>query len=202
MSLCLGGKSLNVFRNENSLALTSTLYRFQVDLSDVDRNLYQTLEFRAAMHPSESLPFFIIRILAYCLNVREGLEFSAGISSPDEPAIRAMGATGGIDLWIDIGNPTAKRIHKAAKSSKELLIYTHKDARMLAKELTEEKVHRLEEIGLYAMEARFLNALGNTLKRDNHWEMTRNEGELYVGVEKETFQGRLERMGLGNENQG
>lgn len=178
------------------MTLTATLYRFTLDLSDVDRNLYQTLEFRAAMHPSESLPFFIIRVLAYALNYQEGLEFSAGISAPDEPAIRVANLTGGLDLWIDIGNPTTKRIHKASKSVKEVRIYTHKDPQMLAKELIAEKVHKVESIGLYSMDQRFLNALGATLDRDNHWEITRNEGELYVGVGKDTFQGRLERHPL------
>ena len=175
------------------MALTSTLYRFTVELSDVDRNLYQTLEFRAAMHPSESLPFFITRVLAYCLNFRDGLEFSPGISAPDEPALKVMGMTGNLELWIDIGNPTAKRIHKAAKSTKEVRIYTHKDAHLLARELKEEKVHRLGEIGLYSMEQRFLNALGASLTRDNRWEMTHNQGELYIGVGKDTFQGLLVR---------
>jgi uncharacterized protein YaeQ len=159
----------------------------------VDRNLYQILEFRAAMHPSESVPFFITRILAYALNYREGLEFSAGISAPDEPAIRVMGLTGGVDLWIDIGNPATKRIHKASKSAKEVKIYTHKDVQLLAKELREEKVFRLEDIGLFSLDQRFLNALGATLSRDNHWELTHNEGELYVGVDKETFQCHLEQ---------
>jgi uncharacterized protein YaeQ len=181
------------------LALTSTLYRFTIDLSDVDRNLYQTLEFRAAMHPSESLPFFVTRILAYALNYREGLEFSAGISAPDEPAIRVAGLTGGLDLWIDIGNPAAKRIHKASKAAKEVRIYTHKDAHLLARELQDEKVHRLSEIGLFSLDQRFVNALGATLDRDNHWEMTRTEGELYVGVGKDSFQGRLEKHPLGSD---
>lgn len=176
-----------------TLALTSTLYRFRIDLSDVDRSLYQTLEFRAALHPSESLPFFITRILAFCLNYREGLEFSPGISAPDEPALRVPDLTGGMELWIDIGHPSVKRIHKASKSVPEVKIYTHKDARLLAKELKEGKVHRAGEIGLYSMDPKFLNALGSTLDRDNRWEMTRNEGELYVGVGKESFQGRLER---------
>lgn len=178
------------------MALTSTLYRFRIDLSDVDRNIYQTLEFRAAMHPSESLPFFVTRILAYALNYREGLEFTAGISAPDEPALRVIGLTGGLDLWIDIGNPTAKRIHKASKTAKEVRIYTHKDPAILARELREEKVHRLSEIGLFSLDQRFLNALGATLDRDNHWELTRNEGELYVGVGRDSFQGRLERHEL------
>lgn len=177
------------------MGLTSTLYRFTIALSDVDRNLYETLEFRAAMHPSESLPFFITRILAYALNVREGLEFTAGISEPDEPALRVIGPTGNLELWIDIGNPAAKRIHKASKSAKEVRIYTHKDPRLLIKGLREEKVHRLEGIGLFSMDPSFLKSIGLTLDRDNHWEMTRNEGELYVGIGKETFQGRLEKHG-------
>lgn len=153
------------------MSLTSTVHRFTVDLSDVDRNLYQKLEFRAARHPSESLPFFIIRILAYCLNYQDGLEFSGGISTPDEPALRIKGLTGGIDLWIDIGNPTAKRIHKASKSAKEVRVYTHKNAQMLAQELMDEQVHRVEQIGLYSMDSGFLNALGQTLDRDSHWEL-------------------------------
>src|ERR1041384_5878194 len=117
----------------------STLYRFTVELSDVDRNLYQTLNFRAALHPSESFPFFITRVLAFCLNYRESLEFTAGISNPEEPALQVMGPTGKMELWIDIGNPAAKRIHKASKTSKQVLIYTHKDPHLLAGELKEEK---------------------------------------------------------------
>lgn len=175
------------------MALTSILYRFTIDLSDVDRNLYRSLEFRAAMHPSEAVPFFVTRILAYCLNYQEGLEFSAGISAPDEPAIKLVGLTGNLELWIDIGSPTAKRIHKASKSVKMVKIYTHKDIRMLARDLKEEQVHKLDEIELYSVDQKFLNGLGATLERDNHWEITHNEGELYVGVGKETFQTRIER---------
>jgi uncharacterized protein YaeQ len=178
------------------LGLTSTLYRFKIDLSDVDCKLYETLEFRAAMHPSESLPFFITRILAFVLNHRPGLEFSPGISAPDEPAIRVFGPTGGLDLWIDIGNPTAKRIHKASKTAKQVRIYTHKDPQLLAREYQAEKVHKLGEIGLFSLDSRFLKALGATLERDNHWELTHNEGELYVGVGKKSFEGRLERHTL------
>ncbi len=175
------------------MALTSTLYRFTINLSDVDRNLYETLEFRAALHPSESLPFFITRVLAYCLNFQDGLEFSGGISTPDDPAIRVTGLTGNLDLWIDIGNPTVKRIHKASKSTKQVRIYTHKDAQMLAKELIGEDVHNLEKIELFSLEVKFLNALGALLDRDNRWEITRNEGELYIGIGKDSFQGKIER---------
>ncbi len=160
----------------------------------MDRGLYGKIEFRAAMHPSESIPFFVARILAFCLNFREGLEFSAGISTPEEPALFLKGMTGGYDLWVDIGNPSAKRVHKASKSSKTVRIYTHKDARMLAKELKEERVHRLGEIGLFSFEQKFLNDLGARLGRDNRWEFTHQEGELYLGIGQASFQGRMDRI--------
>ncbi len=161
----------------------------------MDRNLYQTLEFRAALHPSESIPFFVTRILAYCLNHQEGLEFSGGISTPEEPALKVMGLTGGIDLWIDIGNPTAKRIHKACKSVKQVLIYTHKDGQMLVKDFQAQEVHRLESIGIYSFDQRFLNALGSSLSRDNHWELTHNQGSLYIGIGHNSYEGQVIKYG-------
>ncbi len=178
------------------MGLTSTLYRFQIDLSDVDRGIYQNLEFRAAMHPSESMPFFITRVLAFCLNYEESLEFSPGISAPDEPALRVTGLTGQVELWIDIGNPTPKRIHKASKTGAQIILYTHKDAQMLARELKEAEVHRLEDIQLYAMDQRFLHQLGATLQRDNRWEITHHEGQLYIGVGKESFQAPIASIPL------
>jgi len=179
------------------VALTATIYNFDIDLADNDRRVYESLALRVARHPSESDEFLVTRVLAYCLNYQEGLEFTGGISEPEDPAIRVIGATGNIELWIDIGNPTSKRVHKAAKSAKRVLIYTHKDALMLAKELTEEKVHRLAEIGLYSFDQKFLKALGASLDRDNQWAMTCNEGELYIGVGTESFQGAVVKHKMG-----
>ncbi|MES3037442.1 MAG: YaeQ family protein, partial [Bdellovibrionota bacterium] len=50
------------------MALPSTLYRFKIDLSDIERGVYEQLEFRVAQHPSESLVYLLTRVLAYVLN--------------------------------------------------------------------------------------------------------------------------------------
>jgi uncharacterized protein YaeQ len=69
------------------MALASTLYRFRIDLSDVDRGVYETLDFRIAQHPSETTTYLLTRVLAYALNTQPGLEFSSGgLSDPDAPA--------------------------------------------------------------------------------------------------------------------
>ena len=58
------------------MALTSTMYALQVQLAHVDRGVYEALDFRMAMHPSESPEYFVARLLAYCLEYTEGIGFS------------------------------------------------------------------------------------------------------------------------------
>lgn len=85
------------------------LYRFQIELSDIDRGVYETLDFRAALHPSEAAPYLLSRVLAYVLTYQEGLEFSpGGLADPEAPALRLLGNHNAIDLWIEIGNPSAR----------------------------------------------------------------------------------------------
>ena len=97
------------------MALTSTIYNATVELSDVDRGVYETLDMRLAMHPSESPAYFATRLLAFCLEQTEGIEFSpGGLSSPDEPAIVVRDLTGRLTAWIEVGAPDADRLHRAS----------------------------------------------------------------------------------------
>ena len=96
------------------MALGATIYNFDVELSDTDRQRYESLALRVARHPSESEPYLIARVLAYLLEFVEGIEFSRGVSDPDEPAIAVRDLTGAITSWIDVGSPDAARLHKAS----------------------------------------------------------------------------------------
>jgi uncharacterized protein YaeQ len=60
------------------LALGATIHQFSVQLSHVDRGIYETLDLRAARHPSESGEFPCARVLAFCLEQQEGLAFLEG----------------------------------------------------------------------------------------------------------------------------
>ena len=75
------------------MALTSTMFTFDVTLSDVDRAVYATIALRMAQHPSESEEYFVTRLLAYCLEYEEGIVFSRGISDADEPPIAVRDLT-------------------------------------------------------------------------------------------------------------
>lgn len=169
------------------MAQASTLYRFRLSLSDVERGVYESLDLRVAMHPSESEDFLITRVLAYALNFQDGLEFSQGLCVPDEPALRVPGENGGIALWIDIGNPAAHRLHKASKAARRVRVYTYKDPANLLREAAGEKVHRAGEIEIYSLEPAFLRELSGALARDNSWAVIHDEGGLVVTAGEDSF---------------
>src|SRR3954471_2489282 len=107
------------------MALTATIYNFDVALADVDRGVYETLSFRVACQPSETEEYLISRVLAYCLEYAEGIGFSKGIAEPEVPALFVRDLTGAMRVWIDVGAPDAARLHKASKASPRVAIYTH-----------------------------------------------------------------------------
>ena len=122
------------------MALTATIYSFGIELADSDRNVYESLALRVARHPSESEEYLLTRVLAYALEFTEGIEFSRGLSEPDEPAISVRDLTGAIRSWIDIGTPDAGRLHKACKAAPRVAVYTHKDPAQLISRLAGERI--------------------------------------------------------------
>jgi uncharacterized protein YaeQ len=122
------------------MALNATVYSFDINLSDLDRKVYQALAFRVAQHPSETDAYLTTRVLAYCLEYREGLAFSkGGLSEPDAPALAVHDLTGAMQRWIEIGAPDAARLHRASKASPQVSVYPHRDVELLLGRLRAEK---------------------------------------------------------------
>jgi uncharacterized protein YaeQ len=178
------------------VALTATIHNFTVALSDADRGVYETLAVKAARHPSESAEFLVTRLLAYCLEYAEGIAFSRGLSDPDQPAIAVRDLTGRILSWIEIGAPDAARLHKAAKAAPRVAVYTHRDPAALLKQLGGEKIHRAEEIELYALERDFVAALAARLERRMDLELSVTGRHLYLSHGGETLDCELARVPL------
>jgi uncharacterized protein YaeQ len=179
------------------LMASVTLYRFRLELSDLERGVYEPLDFRIAMHPSETNDFLLTRVIAFALNSGDDLEFTAeGLSDPDQPALRRPGAHGQIALWIEIGNPAARKLHKAAKASSAVKVYTYKDPRALVNDVAGTNVHRAEEIEVYAIQPKFLEALATRLERDNRWSLLFQDGVLTISGDGFSDTTELRRISL------
>lgn len=170
----------------------TVLYRFRIQLSDIERSVYDELDFRLAQHPSESLTFLLTRMLAYCLNVEPSLAFSdKGLAEPDDPCISSEDPRGGKDLWIEVGNPSARRLHKASKAAKRVKVYTYKNPEPLLKEIEAEEVHRANEIRIFSLAPEFLAELEAHLERDNRWGLVYDQGTIMINTESANLQGEL-----------
>jgi uncharacterized protein YaeQ len=178
------------------VALTATLYRFEIDLSDVDRGVYQVLDLRLAQHPSESMRYMLARAIAYCLFYEEGIAFSKGLSTTDEPAVWVKDLQGNVTVWIDIGSPSAERLHKASKAAPRVVVVTHHDPSVLVRQLRGQGIHRESELEIYALAPSFLDAIEAKIDRHTRWELVRNEGELYVTIAGQSFPGTWQRHSI------
>jgi uncharacterized protein YaeQ len=176
------------------MALTATIYNFDVELADGDRHVYESLALRIARHPSESEEYLVARLLAYLLEYSEGIEFSRGVSTPEEPAIVVLDLTGAIRAWIDVGTPDAARLHKASKSAPRVAVYTHKDPAQFLKQLAGAKIHRSDALELYALDRTLVLQLVARLDRRVAFSMSVNDRELYVSIGSENLSGKVTRL--------
>ncbi|MEI6246311.1 MAG: YaeQ family protein [Acidobacteriota bacterium] len=175
------------------MALTSTIYNFDIQLSDMDRGVYETLEVRAAQHPSETEESLITRVLAYCGEYTEGIGFSKGISEPDEPAIFVRDLTGRLRVWIDVGAPDAARIHRASKAVDRVVVYTHKDPKQMLAQWAGERIHKADAIEVLAVDRDLLAAFVARLERRMAFSLTITERHLYVAVGEDVIDGEIVR---------
>jgi uncharacterized protein YaeQ len=176
------------------VALSATVYNFDVQLSDTDRHVYETISLRAARHPSESEEYLVARVIAYLMEFAEGIEFSRGVSDPDDPAIMIRDLTGALTTWIDIGTPDAARLHKAAKSAGRVAVYTHKDPAQFLRQLAGEKIHRAEALELYAIDRALINALVARLDRRMDLSLSITDRELFISIGQDTLTGPVVRL--------
>jgi uncharacterized protein YaeQ len=182
------------------MAQTATIHHFQITLSDVDRSVYETLDLRVARHPSESARYLVTRTLAYCLAYEGGIAFSkGGLSSAEEPPIAVRDPTGVLLAWIDVGSPSAERLHKASKAARRVALYTSTDPLMLRREAATRAIHRVGEIEVFRFAPAFLDAVEAEVDRLTKLELVRTDGRLYVTVGGQVIEGELERVSLVDE---
>lgn len=172
------------------------LFRFQVALSDIDRGVYESLDFRVAQHPSETYPYLLSRVLAFCLAYQENLEFSPeGLADPEAPALRKMGFMNSFDMWIEVGNPSARKLHKATKTSKEVMVFTYKNPEVLIEDIKNNKVHRAGEIQIVAFDPKFLEEISGSLEKNNPWTLLIQQNQLDLTIREQSFSTEIRRWG-------
>jgi uncharacterized protein YaeQ len=170
------------------MALPSTVYKATIQLSDVDRGIYETLQATVAQHPSETEDRLVARLLAYAIFHEPDLTFTKGISATDEPDLWVIGADGRVRLWVEVGLPEADRIVKASRHSGRLALLAC--GRNLAGWYQQHlpRLERIANLTVISIDQEFIGWVAAKLERFINWSITITEGTFYLTVGDQTLE--------------
>ena len=109
-------------RLQLTMAIKSTIYKVDLQVTDMDRNYYQAHNLTLAKHPSETDERVMVRLIGFAMYANEALIFGKGLSDDEEPDLWQKDLTGAIELWMDVGLPTEKDIRKAAGRARQVVV--------------------------------------------------------------------------------
>jgi len=164
------------------MASNSKICKLTISLSDIDRNHYDTLNLTVAQHPSETVERMMVRILVFCINAQERLEFTKGLSAVDEPDIWVRSLDDQLMLWIDVGEPSIDRIKKASRIAREVKVYSFNRKSKPWWDTGREKFTQLNA-SFYRFEWESIQALAKLQQRTMKLSVTISADSAYVATE-------------------
>ncbi len=179
------------------MALTATIYTLTIELADMDRSVYETLNLRVARQPSETAEYMTTRILAYCLEYAEGIAFTQGVAAGSEPAVWIHDLTGRLTAWVEVGMPDADRIHRGRKLAGRAAIYTHRDVGQLLGQLAARPIHEAASIPIYSFDRGFIEDLASRIERRTAIAISVTERQMYIELAGTTLSSAIHEHRLG-----
>lgn len=170
------------------MALKATIYKAEVQIADMQRHYYDTLQLTIAQHPSETEKRMMIRLLAFILNAHEHLQMTKGLSTDDEPDIWQVNLSGEVDLWIELGLPDEKRIRKALGRSPHVIVYSYGGGNAdIWWQKNQQKFSKLKGLSVYRISEEDVDALAKLVARTMQIQCTIEQGEAWLSDEQQSI---------------
>ncbi len=176
------------------MALPSTIYRASVQLSDLDRQIYEQLQTTIAQHPSETAERLLARLLAYALCFREELVFTKGVGSGDEPDLWSKGPDGRVQLWIEVGLPDPEKLAKSCRHVERAILFAFGSGLNRWLPQHQAKLASIPNLTVIGLDFWFLSQLAENLQRVISWSLTVTEGNLYLTVGSQTLESAIQQV--------
>jgi uncharacterized protein YaeQ len=163
------------------MALSSTIYKAELDISDMDRHYYANHALTLAMHPSENETRLMLRVLAFALHADEALTFTRGLSAEDEPDLWQKDLTGEIGLWIEVGQPDERRLRKACGRARKVVVYNYGErAAAIWWDKSAKDFAKLDNLSVYVVNDASVKALEAMAARTMRLSFTLQDGDVWV----------------------
>jgi len=181
------------------MALKATIHKANLDISDIDRNVYSEHNLTLARHPSETDERMMVRLLAFALNVPSNndqgtLEFGKDMWEPDEACLWQRDLTGLIVHWIEVGQPDEKRITRLCSRAGRVTIYSFSSSTTTWWAGIAGKLTRLRNLTVWQIPAEQSQQLAAMTARSMNLQITLQDGALWVGNGTESVEITLQRL--------
>lgn len=171
------------------MALKSTIFKADIQISDIDHGCYENLNLTLARHPSETDERMMMRLAALALNAHQvqnlcagdgRLGFGAGLSSPDEPDAQLTDFTGHTRLWLQVGQPEERALTKACARADVVCVYAFGSAAEVWWRSLQGKVCRLDKLHIWRIPSADAAALAALAERSMQLQATVLDGVLTI----------------------
>jgi uncharacterized protein YaeQ len=181
------------------MALKATIYKANLDISDIDNNVYTDHNLTLARHPSETDERMMIRVLAFALNApadndQGSLEFGKDMWEPDEPCLVQKDLTGLTLHLIEVGQPDEKRITRVCSRAAQVTVYSFSSSTATWWAGIAGKLTRLRNLTVWQVPAEQSQKLAAMTQRSMTLQITRQDGALWVGDGKDSVEITLQRL--------
>jgi uncharacterized protein YaeQ len=169
------------------MALSATIFKAHLQISDMDRQYYGEHQLTLARHPSETDERMMVRLLAFALHANERLGFTKGLCDDEEPDLWQKSYSGEIELWIDVGLPDERRVRKACKRAVQTYLYLYGGrAAELWWQRNADKLSRFANLVVLDIPEAASAGLVSLVQRSMQLQFTVQDGDIWVSGDGRT----------------
>ena len=168
------------------MAIKATIHKANLQIADMDRNVYVDHAVTIARHPSETDERMMVRLLALALNLPADpnhgmLEFAKDLWEADEPALWHKDLTGELKHWVEVGQPDDKRLMKAAGRADRVSVYSFSHSTPIWWSGIATKITRASNIAVWQIDTAQSQALAALAQRGMQLQISVQDGTAYIG---------------------
>jgi uncharacterized protein YaeQ len=171
------------------MALKATIYKAELQISDMDRQYYGQHALTIARHPSENDERMMVRLLAFALHASDTLAFGKGLSSDDEPDLWQKDLTGAVALWVELGQPEERLIRRACGRADGVYVYSYSgNSADIWWSQSGSKLASLDNLAVVNLPAGAAAALAGLAQRSMQLNCMIQDGQVWVADQKQSVQ--------------
>lgn len=167
------------------MAIKATIYKAQLQIADMDRNVYGDHALTLPLQPSETEERLMMRLLAFALNVpaddhQGALQLARGMADADEPDLWQKDLSDQLLHWVEVGQPEERRLARACGKARRVTLYCYSSAAAIWYAGIASKISRLRNLAIWQIPAAQSQALAALAQRSMQLQISIQDGHVFV----------------------